>query len=135
MIRPTIGRKRLQEISVDALAYGAKDNGEMGGGAASAILVAAGTPQGAWCPEPQRLEEGVFEALRRVHRLGGTSIALSALGTGEGRVKPALAAKLMLSGVKKFYEQYKDSTLAVTFSLPSERDFKAFSAELKRFGD
>ena len=32
----------LQDMKVDAIAYGAKDTGEMGGGAAAAVLEAAG---------------------------------------------------------------------------------------------
>ncbi|HWB07323.1 MAG TPA: macro domain-containing protein [Verrucomicrobiales bacterium] len=38
----TLSREPLQTLKVDAIAYGAKDTGEMGGGAAAAILAAAG---------------------------------------------------------------------------------------------
>ena len=98
-------RDPLQILKVDAIGYGAKDTGEMGGGAAAAVLAAAGpellielrskligsprrvgdvavtdsfrlqaigirwvihiisiikhTPQGAYCPQPERLRDGV----------------------------------------------------------------------------
>ena len=170
----SLTRDPVQILKVDAIAYGAKDTGEMGGGAASSVLMAAGpellaaaklmlakssrrigdlavtdsfklqplgirwivhiisiikhTPQGAYCPEPERLREGVHSALREVSKLGAQSIAISALGTGEGRVEPRLAARYMFGGVRAFRESEPDSKLAVTFSLPSFRDYEAFSA-------
>jgi O-acetyl-ADP-ribose deacetylase (regulator of RNase III) len=172
----TLTRDPLQMLKVDAVGYGAKDTGEMGGGAASSIVVAAGpevlvtaklkmaecprrvgdvvitdsfnlrqsgirwivhiisiikhTPQGAYCPEPERLRDGVTTSLFEVSKLGALSIAISALGTGEGRVDPRLAARYMLSGVRAFRENEPGSKLAVTFSLPSFRDYEAFSAVL-----
>src|SRR5215831_16077322 len=105
----SLTRDPLQVLRVDAIAYGAKDTGQMGGGAAASVLMAAGpevlpeaklkmasstrrvgevvitdsfnlksrgvrwivhiisiikhTPQGAYCPEPERLREGVTRAL------------------------------------------------------------------------
>lgn len=169
----SLTREPLQMLKVDAIGYGAKDTGDMGGGAAASILVAAGpevlaaaksklamssrrvgdvvitdafklqplgihwivhiisiikhTPQGAYCPEPERLREGVVSALREVSKLGARSIAISALGIGEGRVEPKLAAKYMFSGVRAFRETEPSSNLAVMFSLPSFRDYEAFS--------
>jgi len=38
----TLTRDPLQTLQVDAIGYGAKDTGEMGGGAASAVVAAAG---------------------------------------------------------------------------------------------
>ncbi|HYG35622.1 MAG TPA: hypothetical protein VEC99_12600 [Clostridia bacterium] len=39
---PMLTRDPLQILRVDAIGYGAKDTGEMGGGAAAAVLTAAG---------------------------------------------------------------------------------------------
>jgi O-acetyl-ADP-ribose deacetylase (regulator of RNase III) len=169
-------RDPLQTLKVDAIGYGAKDTGEMGGGAASSILLGAGpeliaaakqalakssrrvgevvvtdsfnlrpfgirwivhiisiikhTPQGAFCPEPERICDGITSALFEVSKLGARSIAISALGTGEGRVEPRLAARYMFTGVRAFRENEPNSKLALTFSLPSFRDYEAFSQVL-----
>jgi len=102
-------------LTVDAIGYGAKDTGEMGGGAAASVLMAAGpeiipvvrsklstssrkvgdivvtesfklqslgirwvvhiisiikhTPQGAYCPQPERLCDGVANALLAISKL------------------------------------------------------------------
>ena len=58
--------------------------------------------------------------------LKARSIAFSALGTGEGRVEPGLAARYMLEGVKAFRDKQPEYTLSVVFSLPSHRDYEAF---------
>jgi len=173
---PILTRDPLQNLKVDAVGYGAKDTGEMGGGAAASILLSAGpeiltalrselsrtsrrtgdvvvtdsfnlksqgirwvlhiisiikhTPQGAYCPEPERLRDGVASALNQIAKLGACSVAISALGTGEGRVDPRLAARHMLQGVSVFQQRDPAAVLQITFSLPSFRDYEAFSAEL-----
>jgi O-acetyl-ADP-ribose deacetylase (regulator of RNase III) len=167
-----LSRDPLQTLKVDAIGYGAKDTGEMGGGAAAAVLMAAGpdivpalqaqlaassrsvgeavltdsfklhaagicwvihiisiikhTPQGAYCPQPQRLRDGVCSGLMAASKAGARSVALSALGTGEGRVSPTDAARYMIDGVNVFRQRAPDKPLAVTFSLPSFRDYEAF---------
>jgi O-acetyl-ADP-ribose deacetylase (regulator of RNase III) len=172
--RVTLTRDPLQTLRVDAIGYGAKDTGEMGGGAAAAVLVAAGpqilaelqsklvelprrvgdvaltdsfklqelgirwvihiisiikhTPEGAYCPHPERLSEGTCSALLAAAKAGARSIGLSALGTGEGRVAPQDAARYMFDGVRAFRESSRTVDLQVTFSLPSYRDYEAFSA-------
>ena len=175
----SITRDPLQMLKVDAIAYGAKDTGVMGGGAAAAVLAAAGpeilaelqtklagtsrrvgdvavtdafelkatgvrwvvhivsiikhTPQGAYCPEPERLREGVYAALIAASKVGAQSIAISALGTGEGRVAPMDAARFMLGGVKAFRQSFSSAELAVVLSLPSYRDFEAFNAVVQNY--
>ena len=165
-------RERLETLSIDALVYGAKDTGEMGGGAAAALLHAAGhdllkagkealsktnrrvgdvavtpafqlkeqgvkwichlisiikdTPDGAYCPDPERLVGGVMTALDKIYKKGGHSIAFSALGTGEGRVSPEYAAKLMLSGISSYQSRNHSNIIPVTLALPSDRDYEAF---------
>jgi O-acetyl-ADP-ribose deacetylase (regulator of RNase III) len=172
----TLTGDSLQTLRVDAIGYGAKDTGEMGGGAAASVLTAAGpellpalrsklsksslrvgdvvitdsfrlqtsgirwvahiisiikhSPQGAYCPEPERLREGVSSALSAVLKLGARSIAISALGTGEGRVEPRTAARHMLGGVRLFRAAEPRAALEVTFSLPSFRDYEAFAASM-----
>ena len=166
----TLTRDPLQILKVDAIGYGAKDTGEMGGGAAAAVLSAAGpqilselrlklanssrrvgdvvltdsfslqtvgirwvihiisiikhTPQGAYCPQPERLRDGVCTALLAASKAGARSVALSALGTGEGRVAPRDAARYMLEGVNAFRQSSDASVLAIMFSLPSYRDYE-----------
>src|SRR5579862_4462248 len=115
----TLSREPLQMMKVDAIGYGAKNTGEMGGGAAASILTAAGpeilttlrsklatsqrrvgdvvltpsfkmepsgirwvlhiisiiknTPQGAYCPQPERLRDGVCSALKLAADAGARS--------------------------------------------------------------
>ncbi len=167
-------RGALEEMTVDVIAYGAKDTGEMGGGAAAAILAAAGadllaalrselarstrqigeavltdafglrergirwiahvisilkhTPEGAWCPHPDKLYDGVLKALELSAQKGARSIAFSMLGTGEGRVPPADAARFMLRAIRDFHR--KGGSLDVTFALPTFRDFDAVQRAL-----
>lgn len=170
----TLTREPLQMLKVDAIGYGAKDTGEMGGGAAAAILIAAGpeirhalrsklagaplrvgdvtitpsfkleangirwvlhivsiiknTPQGAHCPQPERLREGICTAMNLAAQAGARTVAFSALGTGEGRVEPHLAATYMLEGVNAYRRTAARAELAVAFSLPSFRDYEAFAS-------
>jgi O-acetyl-ADP-ribose deacetylase (regulator of RNase III) len=176
----TLTREPLQTLKVDAIGYGAKDTGEMGGGAAAAVLAAAGpeiltelrsklagtsrqvgdiavtdafrlqalgirwvvhiisiikdTPAGAYCPQPERLRDGVLAALNAAAELGARSVALSALGTGEGRVDPHDAARHMLGGVQAYRQSPDAPPLAITLSLPSYRDFQAFCSVLQSRG-
>jgi len=173
----TLTREPLPGGGADMIAYGAKDTGGMGGGAAHAILMAAGeelqdslrkelarsdrkvgtvvvtrsfrlensgpfwiahivsiiknTPQGAWCPEPERLADGVYTTLEEAERRGLIRVAFSALGTGEGRVPPLTAARIMVDSVMRYFHTIHDSLLSVQFSLPSDRDFDAFSRYLQ----
>ena len=174
----TLTRDPLQRLRVDAVGYGAKDTGEMGGGAASSVLAAAGsklpialrsklattarqigdavvtdsfnmraqgvlwiahiisiikhTPDGAYCPHPERLRDGVAAALQQLSALGARSVAISALGTGEGRVRPNDAARYMLEGVRMHRRAQPTSALAVTFSLPTFADYEAFAREVAK---
>jgi len=70
----------------------------------------------------------VLSALTTAAELGANSLALSALGTGEGRVEPRVAAAYMLDGVRAFRGNEGRAKLAVTFCLPSFRDYEAFRA-------
>ena len=173
----TLTREPLQMLKVHAIGYGAKNTGEMGGGAATAVLAAAGTeiladlrcklagsphrvgdvvvtpsfkmrstgvqwvlhvisiikntPQGAYCPQPERLRDGVASALSTASKLGAHSVAFSALGTGEGRVEPREAARYMLEGARAFRQSETRTGLTVTFSLPSYRDYEAFHSVIQ----
>lgn len=168
-------RERLEDVQADAYGYGAKDTGEMGGGAASSIVANCGeavleavrtelattnrligtavitdafnlrkrgvkyvlhiisiiknTPQGAYCPTPERLPEGVELALKLAYTKGCRSVALAAVATGEGRVPPREAARLMLTGVARFQNRYS-TDLTITFCLPTTSDYEAFQAVL-----
>jgi len=168
-------RDRLEAVQADAYGYGAKDTGEMGGGAASSIVAGCGeavlgavrvelaktnrlvgtavitdsfnlrkrgvkyilhivsiiknTPQGAYCPTPELLPLGVETALKLAFSKGCRTVALAALATGEGRVRPADAARFMLTGVSQFQATYK-ADLDITFCLPTGSDHEAFQAVL-----
>ena len=181
MSRILLTRTPLQLISADVLAYGAKDTGEMGGGAAAAISAACGenlstalgselskaaslqigdifftdsfdlakngvrwiahvisiikhTPQGAWCPQPARLSPGVRRLMEESHRRGAKSIAISALATGEGRVKPEEAAALMLDPALNALRNLRAWDVTASFSLPTHRDYEAFQTRLEGLG-
>lgn len=167
-----LSRQRLEETGCEVLAYGAKDTGEMGGGAAQVILRLAGpevreslrerlalgsrglgevawtpaygleargvraichivsilknTPQGAWCPEPERLGRGVQRCLEGCRERSLHTVALSCLGTGEGRVEPARAARLMIDAARGYRRKHPDWPLAIVFALPTSRDYDAF---------
>jgi O-acetyl-ADP-ribose deacetylase (regulator of RNase III) len=89
------------------------------------------TPQGAYCPHPAALSDGVERALTLAHAAGARIVAFSALGTGEGRVRPELAARRMLDGVRRFARTPSvRSEISVTFSLPTHRYYEAFEAAL-----
>ena len=174
----TLTRDPLQILKVDAIGYGAKDTGEMGGGAAASVLATAGpeiltelrsrmaglsrlvgdvaltrafkleaagirwvihiisiikhTPEGAYCPQPGRLRDGVCAGLLAASRAGARSVAISALGTGEGRVPPGDAARYMLDGVTAFRREARGTDLAVMFSLPDYRDYEAFASVVQK---
>ncbi|HLY74052.1 MAG TPA: macro domain-containing protein [Planctomycetota bacterium] len=167
-------RALLEEIPADVIGYGAKDTGEMGGGAAASVLREAGpqllpalqwelkastrqvgevvltdafslqgrgirwiahiisiiknTPEGAWCPRPERLYDGVLKALKLSAGKGARTVAFSMLGTGEGRVKPSDAAGHMIRAVRDFHR--RGGELSVTFALPTFRDYEAARALL-----
>jgi O-acetyl-ADP-ribose deacetylase (regulator of RNase III) len=173
-INVELTRERLPFLDVEAIGYGAKDTGEMGGGAASAIVAAAGaelidavrvklaktdrrvgdavvtdafglrksgikcichivsiitrTSQGDWCPYPDKLYDGTKSGLRQVLEAGAQSIAISALATGEGRVKPEDAARLMLTAVRDFQREPANRKLKIVFSLPTYEDYEAFES-------
>ncbi len=75
-----------------------------------------------------RSRDGVCAGLIAASKAGARTVAISALGTGEGRVPPSDAARYMLEGVRAFRQSAGASDLAVAFSLPSFRDYKAFSS-------
>jgi O-acetyl-ADP-ribose deacetylase (regulator of RNase III) len=89
------------------------------------ISIIKNTPEGAWCPEPNKLPDGVTKALQLATKKGAQSIAFSMLATGEGRVTPDDAAKLMLRGIRAF-----KGHIDVTFALPTPRDHTAVQRAL-----
>jgi O-acetyl-ADP-ribose deacetylase (regulator of RNase III) len=64
--------------------------------------------------------------LQQAYEAGAQSIAISALATGEGRVKPKDAARLMLTAIRDFQEAPAHRKLRVVLALPSYDDFEAF---------
>ena len=94
------------------------------------ISIIKNIPQGAFCPEPKRLSLGVRGALEACVTRGARSLSISSLGTGEGRVQPGEAAKLMIGAAVEFLRTNSKDAPDVIFSLPTHRDYEAFRAEL-----
>lgn len=172
--RLSLSDRPLQESRADVVAYGAKDTGEMAGGAAAALREAGGsaleeaarvalaessreigevflteafglkklgirkvahivtiakhTPQGSWCPHPERLGPATARALELAVADGARSVAFAALATGEGRARPEDVARMMVDAARSALREHLE--LRVTFCLPTERDHQAFSAAL-----
>lgn len=93
------------------------------------ISIIKNTPQGAWCPEPEKLGNGVAKALQLASARGARSIAFSMLATGEGRVRPEDAARIMIDAVRRFHRE--GGTIRVLFALPTARDYEAARAFLE----
>jgi O-acetyl-ADP-ribose deacetylase (regulator of RNase III) len=96
------------------------------------ISIITKTSQGDWCPYPEKLYDGVRAGLMLVLETGATSIALSALATGEGRVRPEDAARLMLTAIRDFQEIPANRRLKVILSLPTFDDYEAFESVYRR---
>jgi O-acetyl-ADP-ribose deacetylase (regulator of RNase III) len=71
-------------------------------------------------------------ALADKHRL--TSIAMPALGTGVGRVPPAVSAQAMLEAVVAHLKSGTSSVKRVVFVLYQDDAYKAFIEMLRRLG-
>lgn len=93
------------------------------------VSIIKNSPQGAYCPTPELLSLGVETGLKLAYSKGCRSVALAALATGEGRVKPTESARFMLTGVAQFQAKYKVD-LDITFCLPTASDHQAFKAAL-----
>lgn len=96
------------------------------------VSIMTNTPQGDWCPYPEKLYDGVSTGLAQIRAAGARSIALSALATGEGRVKPADAARYMLTAIRDFQTGPEGRSLRVVLSLPTWDDYQAFEACYRR---
>ncbi|MCA9776652.1 MAG: macro domain-containing protein [Candidatus Eremiobacteraeota bacterium] len=171
--RLELTRDRLEHANTDAICYGAKDTGEMGGGAAMAVYQSCGplvleaarqaltqtsrgvgevvftaaydhectvyvghlisiktkTSEGDWCPEPERLGDGVYNALKKLPD-GARTVAFSCLATGEGRAHPDKIARLMIGAVRRFFREEPESAVQVLFCLPDYDDYQAFQRNL-----
>ena len=70
--------------------------------------------------------------LEQLARDNAGTVAMSALATGEGRVKPADAAKFMLSAIRD-HQLGQGKKVHVVLSLPAYEDYEAFEALSSRF--
>jgi len=96
------------------------------------VSIMTNTPQGDWCPHPDKLYDGVKLGLEQLARDNAGTVAMSALATGEGRVKPADAAKFMLSAIRD-HQLGQGKKVHVVLSLPAYEDYEAFEALSSRF--
>jgi len=96
------------------------------------VSIVTKTPQGDWCPYPDKLYDGVKSGLEQVVEAGAASIAISALATGEGRVKPEDAARYMLTAIRDFQESRANRKLKIVLALPSYDDYRAFESLYSR---
>lgn len=94
------------------------------------ITIIQDTPEGPWCPRPERLVEGVQSILRQAEQKDISRVAFTALGTGQGRVPPDRCARILLEAVRQHQREHPDSEMRVTFCLPVDRDFQAFQQVL-----
>ena len=90
------------------------------------VSIITKTPQGDWCPYPEKLYDGMLSGLNQVLATGATSFAVSALATGEGRVSSNDAARLMLTAIREFQRVKENRKLKIVLSLPTYDDFTAF---------
>lgn len=89
------------------------------------ISIKTGTSQGNWCPDPDRLGQGVYKALAELPE-GAQTVAFSCLATGEGRAQPEEIARLMLGAARAYFRDHPESETQVLFSLPDFEDYEAF---------
>ena len=92
------------------------------------VSIITKTPQGDWCPDPDKLYDGMRSGLAQVLEAGAASIAISALATGEGRVKPEDAARYMLTAIRDLPENHANRKLRVVLALPTYDDYQAFES-------
>lgn len=97
------------------------------------VSIMTNTPQGDWCPYPEKLYDGVKSGLKQLALGGLGTVGMSALATGEGRVKPADAARLMLTAIRDFQKDSGDWKPNVVLSLPNYDDYEAFETLFSRF--
>jgi O-acetyl-ADP-ribose deacetylase (regulator of RNase III) len=137
-VSAAIKRKGGVLIEEEALRQGPIEVGEAvltpGGNLAATHVIhaAAMGPELKTDPDTVARTTRAVLALADKHRL--TSIALPALGTGVGRVAPALAADAMLGAVVGHLKSGKTSLKRVVFVLYQEEAFRAFTDTLKRLG-
>lgn len=84
----------------------------------------------ACCPEPHRLRDGLAGGLRLAHESGAQTMAVAAMGTGEGGVQPDQCARMFIGAARDFFREEPDSPLTVQFCLPTYRDYEAFERTL-----
>jgi O-acetyl-ADP-ribose deacetylase (regulator of RNase III) len=89
------------------------------------VSIITGTPQGDWCPYPDKLYDGVRRGLKQLALHREHTVAMSVLGTGEGRVKPADAARFMLTAIRD-HQREPGNKIHVVLSLPTYEDYEAF---------
>lgn len=94
------------------------------------ITIVQDTPEGPWCPRPERLAEGVESILSQAEQLRVSRVAITSLGTGQGRVPPERCARILVEAVRKHQREHPTSEMRVTFCLPVDRDFQAFQQVL-----
>jgi O-acetyl-ADP-ribose deacetylase (regulator of RNase III) len=103
------------------------------------VSIITNTAQGDWCPYPDRLYDGVRSGLDQLAMEGASTVGMAALATGEGRVKPAEAARFMLTAIRDHQRDFPSrgrvagrSPLYVVLSLPTDGDYQAFEDYLPR---
>lgn len=89
------------------------------------LSIITDTPQGDWCPYPDKLYDGVALGLKQLAQAGAGTVGISALATGEGRVKPADAARFMLPAIRD-HQRGPGRKVNVVLSLPTYEDYEAF---------
>ncbi|MFN8612804.1 MAG: macro domain-containing protein [Vulcanimicrobiota bacterium] len=85
-------------------------------------VIALEAPRG--CSQPEKLGEGLLDALRRSRG----KVAVASMGSGGGGLDPARVARILVGAARQALEFFQGS---IAFCLPNERDYQAFSKAMQ----
>jgi len=130
-----IKRKGGSVIEKEAVAQGPKPVGEVvvtGGGDLSAKYVIHAAVMGQdLATNAQIISKATLNTLKKAEKLGVSSLAFPALGTGVGRFSLKECAKIMLGETFNFLRKRKDIKLkSIIFALYDKEAFQAFEEEM-----
>lgn len=117
MARLSQGSRELgQVIQTEAYQLGAR------GVTGVLHVVALDKPRG--CSRPEALGEGLLAALRRC----SGKVAIASMGSGGGGLDPARVAPILVGAAREALVFFRGT---ITFCLPNDRDYQAFSRALQ----
>ncbi len=117
MARLSQGSRELGQV-IQTEAYRLGDLGVSG----VLHVLALDRPRG--CSRPEALGEGLLAALKRC----GGRVAVASMGSGGGGLDPARVAPILVVAARQALVFFRGT---ITFCLPNERDYQAFSRALQ----